>query len=824
MSEHRSPLFASDRAWLVVILGGSAAVVGYFLIPNDVLRSSLFPLVGLSCGTIILTAATRIVPGRSAWRCFGIALLLWGVGDAIWALYGLSGRVAPYPSWADVAYLLGYPALIAGIVVYVTSRRRGSLWRSVMDVALISIPVTLIAWDVVNPWVTRVGISSADIVGLSYPFLDLVLFGVAFTLIFSPRPRMDTRLLGVAIALLLLADFLYAVDIVAGTYHTGIWYDGAWLVSFVLWAAAALHPSAHRAPEKVPEGADDDTHSILAFTAVSALVAILSYDAFRGRMSGPEFLLAGGSTIFLAVARMQLEVRHLRHSQARVREGAELLQHAFEAGASGMTLGTLDGKFIRVNRAFAGMLGYEPEELVGIATAAVTHPDDRESMVEPFARMARGDLAEFHTAKRYLHRDGHDISVRLDLALSRDAERRPRLLVGHILDVSHSKELEARLRQAARMEAVGQLAGGVAHDFNNILAVILNYAEFVDESLDEGHAGHSDLTQITRAGERGAELVRQLLAFSRQEVIELAAVDLSEVVNGMAVLLERSCGEDISLTLESSAELSLTMADHGQVEQILLNLVNNARDSMPRGGKITIATRDVVLETGTRAGLPGGHYVCLTVTDTGTGIDAQTHERIFEPFFTTKPRSEGTGLGLATVYGIVKRVQGGIYADSELGVGTTFVVYFPMTDEQMPAPVEFTPIEATNHAATILVVEDEDPVRELIGRILRRDGFDVIDVDSGAKAVEICSAHEGDIDLLLTDVVMPGMSGPQLRDLVHVIRPEMRVLFISGYTDELIARRGVLEKGESLLSKPFNSQQLLTRVRESLNAPQRAAV
>ncbi|MDP9222964.1 MAG: PAS domain S-box protein [Actinomycetota bacterium] len=505
------------------------------------------------------------------------------------------------------------------------------------------------------------------------------------------------------------------------------------------------------------------------------------------------------------------------------REGEELLQHAFDAGVSGMALGTLEGAFLRVNQAFADMLGYEPKDLVGVSAAALTHPDDREAMIEPLLQMACGELSEFHTEKRFLHRDGHEICVRLDLALSRDGEGHPRLVVGHILDISRSKELEGRLRQAEKMEAVGQLAGGVAHDFNNILAVIMNYAEFVGETLEEGHEGHSDLTQIVKAGERGAELVHQLLAFSRQEVIQPSAINLTEVITGMAVLLERSVGEDISLTIQNDADLSLTMADRSQVEQILLNLVVNARDSMPSGGEIAIATSNVTLESGMRAGLSGGRYVRLAVTDTGTGIEAKMLRHIFEPFFTTKPRGEGTGLGLATVYGIVKRSQGGIYADSKVGAGTSFEIYLPVTDEEVPAPVYPTPIAAVDHAATILVVEDEDPVRELIARILGREGFDVIDVTSGAEGFDICASFDGEIDLLLTDVVMPQMSGPQLRDLVHPMRPEMRVLFMSGYTDELIAQRGVLAAGESLLSKPFNSQQLLTGVRETLHTEERAA-
>ncbi|MDP9222965.1 MAG: hypothetical protein M3P18_03765 [Actinomycetota bacterium] len=275
---------SSHRAWLATVLAGSAATVGYFLIPNAVLQSSLYPLVGVSCGILILVAARTISVGQTAWRCFGAALLLWSAGDIVWALYAIAGRAAPYPSIADILYLMGYLPLIAGVIIYVTCRRRGSLLRSAMDIALIAIPVALIVWElVVLPYVQSAGLSSNDLIGLSYPLLDLILFALAFTLIVSPRQRADAHLLGIAIALLLLADALFSVDLLAGTYRTGIWYDGAWLMSYVLWAGAALHPSTKRLPEKVREGAVEDTHTILVFAAVVALIAIFAYEAFWGK-------------------------------------------------------------------------------------------------------------------------------------------------------------------------------------------------------------------------------------------------------------------------------------------------------------------------------------------------------------------------------------------------------------------------------------------------------------------------------------------------------------------------------------------------------------
>ena len=476
------------------------------------------------------------------------------------------------------------------------------------------------------------------------------------------------------------------------------------------------------------------------------------------------------------------------------------------------------------------LFGFEPGSVSPNLEAmlAAVHPDDREWVSrkrlgcieneEPFDADFRvvlpdGSIRWIHGTAETAIENGvavRRIGVHQDITARKEAELDQRMAA------QENERLEVQLRKAHKMEAVGRLAGGVAHDFNNILAVVLNYAEFVAESLGEDHEGQADLKQIIKAGERGAELVHQLLAFSRQEVIQPTVIDLNDVVAGMAMLLSRSVGEEIELEVDSTPDLAKTKADFGQLEQILMNLVMNARDSMPDGGRIKIATCTADLDIGERVGLTAGRYVCLTVTDTGRGIAPETLEHIFEPFFTTKARGEGTGLGLATVYGIVQQAQGGIYAESEVGVMTAFHVYLPVTDEEITVPIEHWSPEVVDRA-TILVVEDEAPVRELIGRILRREGFDVVDVGSGAEAVAICSVVPCKIDLLLTDVVMPHMSGPALRDIVQPLYPDMKVLFMSGYTDELIAKRGVLDAGDSLLNKPFNSHQLLARVRQSLH-------
>ena len=374
--------------------------------------------------------------------------------------------------------------------------------------------------------------------------------------------------------------------------------------------------------------------------------------------------------------------------------------------------------------------------------------------------------------------------------------------------------LEAKLRQTHKMEAVGQLAGGIAHDFNNILAVIMNYAEFLAEDMDADDPRRDDVLEISKAGARAAGLVNQLLAFSRKEVIAPCVLNLNQVIEGLQQLLRRSIGEDIRFEMDLAPDLWLTKADLGQMEQVAVNLTVNARDAMPDGGLLSITTANVEARVGERVGLAAGRYATFTVKDTGAGMSEATVERIFEPFFTTKERGEGTGLGLATVYGIVKQSHGGVYAETTQGVGTSFTVYLPATEDvESPVGMPSSTQEPRASAATIIVVEDDDAVREVTSRILGKHGYEVIAMSSGPDALEFLREHPEAGDVLLTDVVMPEMSGKVLSEEVRRIRPDIKTLFMSGYTDAVIARRGVLMTGEELIKKPFDGSLLVGKIR-----------
>jgi signal transduction histidine kinase len=380
---------------------------------------------------------------------------------------------------------------------------------------------------------------------------------------------------------------------------------------------------------------------------------------------------------------------------------------------------------------------------------------------------------------------------------------------------------EQQLRQAQKMEAVGRLAGGVAHDFNNLLTIITGYSQMLLTRLAPDDPARAELAEIKEAGDRAVALTGQLLAFSRKQVVQLKVLDLNAVVTNLDKMLQRLIGEDILLATALAPSVGRVKADPGQIEQIIMNLAVNARDAMPRGGKLTFETADMELDdtyANHMVAVQPGSYVMLAVSDTGCGMDAETQAHIFEPFFTTKEQGKGTGLGLSMVYGIVKQNDGYIWCYSEVGHGTTFKIYLPHADEPATSQLpDTTAADLPRGSETVLLVEDEQGVRTLAEFLLRRGGYTVLQAPSGAEALALAGQHMGPIHLLLTDVVMPGMSGRELAEHLANDRPGTKTLFMSGYTDDTVVRHGVLQAEAAFTQKPFTFDALLRKVREVLD-------
>jgi two-component system cell cycle sensor histidine kinase/response regulator CckA len=392
---------------------------------------------------------------------------------------------------------------------------------------------------------------------------------------------------------------------------------------------------------------------------------------------------------------------------------------------------------------------------------------------------------------------------------------------------AEARGLQEQLRHAQKMEAVGQLAGGVAHDFNNVLSAILTFSELRLREMAPADPAREDLEEIKKAGERAASLTRQLLAFSRQQVIELRPLNLNAVVENMDKMFRRVIGEDIVLKTRMDPGLGQIRADVGQLEQVLMNLVVNARDAMPSGGELIIETANVELDEAyaqAHLGVKPGPHAMLAVHDSGTGMDEATRSRIFEPFFTTKPVGRGTGLGLSTVFGIVHQLGGSIWVDSERGQGTTFKIYLARTEEAAEGSRSPKEGAAARGSETVLLVEDDEQVRRVARGILTRNGYKVLEARDAAEAVRFCEAKSSVIDLLLSDVVMPQVSGPELADRLISLRPAMKVLFMSGYTGEAVANRGVLRQGAAFIQKPLTPETLTRKVRDVLESRERPFV
>jgi two-component system cell cycle sensor histidine kinase/response regulator CckA len=469
------------------------------------------------------------------------------------------------------------------------------------------------------------------------------------------------------------------------------------------------------------------------------------------------------------------------------------------------------GRFTFFNGTAVRIMKYAKDELLGRHFTTLIRPDYREEAIKFYGRQFMQRVTTTYFEFPAVTKDGHEVWFGQNVQIMFDRDQ-PIGFQAIARDITERRALEDQLRQAQKMEAVGRLAGGIAHDFNNLLTSIIGYTDLIRETLGPSHPSGADLGKINEAGQGAAVLVRQLLTFSRKQILDPVVVDLNGVLTSMEPMIRRTSGDRITLELQPAAQAAFIRTDLGQLEQVIMNLVTNAVDAMPDGGKLVVAGQNVERQD------RSGHLVRLTVTDTGTGMAPEIQARVFEPFFTTKSAARGAGLGLSMVYGVMKQGGGQVTVHSTPGAGSTFTLDFPALERKTaPAPPPAAAVSLPNGSETILVVEDNESVRQLACRSLERFGYSVLKAQDGEEALEVSANEQMPIELLLTDMVMPGIGGAELAQRIVQQRPAIHVLYMSGYTEDAIAQQGILLPGISFLPKPFTIQTLARRVRETLD-------
>ena len=581
-----------------------------------------------------------------------------------------------------------------------------------------------------------------------------------------------------------------------------------------------------RDPRLAPLAAQFEASNVRALLDVplhlsDRLVGLLCFDAPAPRKwSEHEVATLREVAEYLAVALKNASAEDdRRRAELALRESEARARSLVEGAPYGIYRSTPDGRLLDVNPAMVDMLGYDSAAdllNVDLASGVYLDPGLRDRLIAQY-----GDRPIFQGVEvQWKRKDGTPITVVVSGRPVRDDTGQVVCFEGIAENVTERRVLEEQLRQSQKIEAVGRLAGGIAHDFNNLLMLIKGYCELLLDHIGRDENLRRYGVEIQRAADRATSLTQQLLAFSRKQVLEPKVLELNHVVSDMEKMLQRLLGEDVELAIHLATGLGRVKADPNQLEQVIMNLAVNARDAMPRGGQLSLETDNVELDAiyaRQHAGAKAGSYVMLAVSDTGEGMTPEVKARIFEPFFTTKEKGKGTGLGLSTVYGIVKQSEGYIWVYSEPGRGATFKVYLPRVDAPAELPGRAQDRARLRGTETVLLVEDEEGVRKVAREFLEEAGYTVLEARNGDDALQIAAMHTGSLQLLITDVVMPRMSGRELAERLTKLRPDLRVLYISGYTDDAIVHHGVLESGVAFLQKPFNRDALFRKVRDVLS-------
>jgi PAS domain S-box-containing protein len=814
-------------AFHVCILGGLGVT------PAGVLASNLVQVASSLLAVMACVEAARRGAGASRhyWLLIAAGFFTWSVAQVIWTYHDkVNQRAQESPSPTDIIFFFAFAPFVLALIVDWQRSFKGLDWQRTLDiaqVAIVAISAYLYFFYVPAKWEDHQA-SMTRLLAQIFNFRNLFLTA-AFSLrtVMTRSPRMRS-LFGRTAAFLavysLLTGFTNFTRLKwAGV--TGMWFDASWSLPFLFMAVLA---ATWKAPESSALHGDDDgegqvklaRHGLvpahLLGTAIPLTVLIMSAGIAREQLALASIAIVASFACYSARLAVT-QHRQIRDSQTLTQTEARF-RLLFSSNPHPMwVFDPATFRFLEVNDAAVVTYGYSREEFLRMSVLDIRPPEDIPRVVEKIRHTHEdGSYGQW----RHRRKDGTIIHVAITTQHIQFEDRPAELVIAE--DITERRQLEEQLRQSQKMEAVGTLAGGVAHDFNNLLTVITGYTKLLlDHPGNDARVTHQ-LQQIERAGDRAASLTRQLLAFSRRQVLQPRLLNLNDVILGMIKLLHPLIGEDIELVTRLTAAPALIQADPGQMEQVIMNMAVNAREAMARGGKLSFETRNAVSGEALgnqRAGEKSG--VVLVVSDTGCGMDEQTKAHIFEPFFTTKPDT-GTGLGLSTVYGIVQQSGGHISVDSEPGRGSTFRIYFPPSSQAESRRIAEPPAGAMSRGnETILVVEDDDGLRELSHKILRMNGYEVLLARRGAEAQETIQQFKGEIALMVTDVIMPGMNGVELAQRLVTERPRMKVLFMSGYTNNAIAQSGVLQPGIAFIQKPFSPADLADKIRQVLDASAR---
>jgi PAS domain S-box-containing protein len=781
----------------------------------------------LPCGVAVILIALRVSTApqldpqtRRAWPLIAAGIISYGLGAVALFLGGELG-LWPLGAMGVALQLADYPLVGAGLAsLAVPFEKLSDAALAWLDVCIIAWSTAILTWHfALYPVARETGAEMVDTLHAAWPPVgDLALvFAAGGVLLRGARSTSQRSLLLAAGSLffLFMGDLVAGVQELRGTYAfgglPGVFYGFGWL-----GLVSAAYVQLIHSPRTAPSDLSRYRRVIQWLPYIAVFVAFVGPPLYHWNDLEmlEQHVPATGFLMALLVARLVLTAR--QNASLAVAERARLAM-AVEQAAEAILTTDRHWRVTYVNAAVARITGYRPHEVLGQDVSLLRDASDAGRFAEMRASVEHGEA--WHGRFTMRRRDGD--TVELDMAAAPILERGA--TAGSVVlarDMTRERALESQLAQTQRMEAVGRLAGGIAHDFNNILTAISGFTELAASSLPADHPASTDLREVLKASDRAAGLTRDLLAFGRRQVMQPRLVDLNEVIEGMRTMLERTLGEDVALRIRPQSGLGLTLADRGRMEQVVLNLAVNARDAMPDGGMLTIATADVDLDEAyarSHAGTSAGRYVSMSVADTGVGMPPDVLEHVFEPFYTTKPRTEATGLGLSIVNGIVEQTGGFIVVDSSPGSGTVFTVFLPRTVSEPAREADEEAAVIAGGTEAILVAEDEAPVRRVIERVLKSAGYRVYVTANGHEALALAPTLPH-LDLLLTDVVMPGMSGVDLARQLTLARPDLRVIFASGYTGDSLIRAGARET-VPFLDKPFTAETLLLRVREVLDRP-----